>query len=80
MAENKISELDTNLNIETLENLSLQKNQISETFFLDKIFPNLLTLNISENCLISTYELKFCQEMQYLYDLDFSGNFDLTEE
>lgn len=80
MAENKITELDPNITIETLENLFLQKNYITETFFLNKMFSNLLTLNISDNSLISTYELKFCEEMQYLYDLDFSGNFDLTEE
>ena len=69
-----IEKIDDSIKLEKLENLDLSENNIYETKGFENIFPSLFTLNVSNNQLLSMYELKFCSEMTYLYDLNILGN------
>jgi len=71
---------DKDLRLERLENLDLSENSLGETKRFEAMFPSLFTLDLSSNRLLSMYELKFCGEMIYLYDLNILDNPFYCEE
>ena len=80
LSKNLIEAVDENLRLEKSENLDLSENFISETRGFENMFPSLFTLDLSSNRLLSLFELKFCGELQYLYDLNVSNNDFCNEE
>jgi len=80
LSKNLIESIDESLRLEKLENLDLSENFISETKGFQNIFPSLFTLDMSTNRLLSLFELKFCGEMTYLYDLNILNNDFCNEE
>lgn len=66
--------IDETLVLPKLENLNLNDNCISTTQNFENMFPSLFTLDISSNQLLSLYDLKFCKELPYFYDINVVNN------
>lgn len=67
-------------NLEDLETLDLSNNRIEGLKGFSAYFPSLFALDISNNQLMSDYELKYLSKMESLIDLQFHSNDCISDQ
>ena len=74
VSHNEITDIDLNIKLDNLDSLIINNNVIDQLNKIHKNFPYISALDISNNLLVSEYELKHMYKLKELYEINFLGN------